>query len=310
MNEAFKILSIDGGGFRGVYPAHILSRIEEEFSIKWSQDFDLLAGTSTGSIIAAALALGLPAKSIVDLYQKHGKDIFEKSVFRRWGLFSSKYKNNNLTKILNDLFDGAKLGDIEIPLILPATDIGNGGVHVFKSSYHNEFVRDKNVPVAEAVLASCSAPTYFPPTLAARDQYLLADGGLWANNPAFVAVIDAQKRLNVEKNLLKVLTIGTGIAKQFYPIKKFTNRWGLGWGFAGKWGHGKFIEMLLNLQSQNANNMLNLTLSKDQILRINFESDKKLPLDSTAEFKDLITKADYVFTHESARIQAFITNSK
>ena len=62
MSQAFNILSIDGGGLRGVYPAHILSRMEEEFSVEWSRDFDLLAGTSTGSIIAAALALGLPAK--------------------------------------------------------------------------------------------------------------------------------------------------------------------------------------------------------------------------------------------------------
>jgi len=310
MSQAFNILSIDGGGLRGVYPAHILSRMEEEFSVEWSRDFDLLAGTSTGSIIAAALALGLPAKRIVNLYEEHGRTIFEKSKLRPFGLFSSKYKSENLSNILNDLFDGAKLGDIEVPLILPATDLGNGGVHVFKSSYHNEFFRDKDVLVSEAVLASCSAPTYFPPTLAAGDKYLLADGGLWANNPAFVAVIDARKRLEVSIDDLRVLTIGTGIAKQFYPIKKHASKWGYGWGFATKWGHGKFIEMLLNLQSQNANNMLNLTLSAEQILRINFESDRKLPLDSPDELKDLITRADHAFTHQSARIKSFITKGK
>lgn len=307
MQQPFKILAIDGGGFRGVYPAHILKRIEDEFDVDWRKDFDLIAGTSTGSIIAASLALGISASEVVEIYKNHGTDIFKKPLLPRKGLIRSRYENSGLRDVLGLLFKGAKLGDIEVPLILPATDIGNGCVHVFKSTYHNEFFRDKDVLVADAVLASCSAPTYFPPIITkGNDPYLLADGGLWANSPSLVAAIDAKKRLGANLEDLRVLSIGTGKSNQFYPIKKYRKNPLIGWGFATKWGHGKFIEMLMNLQSENANNMLGLLLEPDQILRINFESDKKLPLDSPSEYDDLITKAGRQFTHQSAAIQTFI----
>ncbi|MFC1497346.1 CBASS cGAMP-activated phospholipase [Verrucomicrobiota bacterium] len=307
MTEHFKILAIDGGGFRGVYPAHLLKRIEKEFNVQWRESFDLLAGTSTGSIIAATLALGKSASEVLEMYSQHGADIFHKCFRPRLGLLASKYSNTNLQRILNDFFGNAKLGDIEMPLILPATDIGNGCVHVFKSAYDKGFVRDKDVLVADAVLASCSAPTFFPPTLLSGDKpYLLADGGLWANSPSLVAAIDAKRRLGADLDNLRILSIGTGNAKQFYPIKNFKKRSFLGWGFAAKWGRGKFVEMLLNLQSQTANNMLGLLLEQDQVLRLNFESDNELPLDKPDEFHDLVSRADREFTHSSAEIKKFL----
>jgi len=306
MSNKFKILALDGGGFRGAYSSHLLKRIEEEFTVNWLSDFNLLAGTSTGAIIAAGLALGMPASEIRDLYKKYGQDIFKKSTIPRLGLFASKYKNVGLHKILVSFFGEAKLGDIKTPLIIPATDIGNGCVHVFKSTYHNKFFRDKDVLVSEAVLASCSAPTFFPPTLISGDQpYLLADGGLWANNPSLVAAIDAKRRLCAKLEDLRILSIGTGQSNKFYSIKNFKNRRFFGWGIATKWGRGKIVEMLFSLQSQNANNMLGLLLDRDQILRFNFESEKKLPLDAPEEFDDLITRADREFTHSSVTIKEF-----
>ena len=307
MNKTFKILAIDGGGFRGVYPAHLLKRIEEEFCVKWRESFDLLAGTSTGSIIAASLALGKSAREVLNMYTQHGATIFQKTLGPRLGLFASKYSSKNLQGILDEFFGDSKLGDIEIPLIIPATDIANGCVHVFKSNYHNEFFRDKDVRVADAVLASCSAPTYFPPVLLhGKKPYLLVDGGLWANCPSLVATIDAKHRLGADLADLRVLSMGAGRTKQFYPIKRFKRRGMFGWGFATRWRRGRFIEMLLNLQAENANNMLGLLLECKQILRINFESDKNLPLDSPDELDDLLTRADREFTHRSSSIREFI----
>ncbi len=307
MTEHFRILAIDGGGFRGVYAAHLLKRIEKELHIQWRNHFRLLAGTSTGAIIAASLALGRSASDVLNIYARYGADIFRKPIGPRLGLFTSKYRNTNLQRILNDYFGDSKLGDIDIPLIIPATDIANGCVHVFKSTYHNEFFRDKNVRVADAVLASCSAPTYFPPALLPGEQpYLLADGGLWANCPSLVAAIDAKRRLGVKLDDLRVLSLGTGKAKQFYPIKSFKKRSMFGWGFATRWRRGQFVEMLLNLQAENANNMLGLLIEREQILRLNFESDKDLPLDKPNEIDDLLTRADRDFTHKSAIIADFI----
>ena len=79
-----------------------------------------------------------------------------------------KYTSDNLSQILKDEFGDTLLQDVKKPLIIPATDIGNGGVHVFKSPYHNDFVRDKNIRIRDAVLASCSAPTFFDPHKVSR----------------------------------------------------------------------------------------------------------------------------------------------
>lgn len=269
----FRILSIDGGGFRGVYPAHILSRIEEEFGINICEQVDLIAGTSTGSIIAGGIATGVSARQIISMYESKGTVIFKKRWFARLGLTASRYRRNALHKTVSDVIGNRKLGEITTPLIIPATDVGNGCVHVFKSGYDKEFVRDRDVLLRDAILASCAAPTYFDPINV--NQYLLADGGVWANCPAMVAVIDARKQL--------------------------------GWGFATKWGRAKFIDMILNLQSQAASNLLNLLLNPEQVLRINFESDKPLPLDDPKEFSNLVSRADKDFTHNANLIRSFFS---
>lgn len=311
MSNAFKILAIDGGGFRGTYSAHLLKRIEVEFGVDWRKDFDLLAGTSTGSIIAASLALGKSASEVLDMYAQRGSEIFRKPLGPRCGLLVSKYPKSNLRSVLGDFFGNVRLGEIETPLIIPATDIANGCVHVFKSAYDKEFVRDLEVRVADAVLASCSAPTYFPPVLLPGEKpYLLADGGLWANSPSLIAAIDAKRRLKMQLDDLRILSIGTGTAKRFYSIKRFKRRGLFGWGLATRWGRSKFIQMLMSLQSETANNMVGLLLNQDQILRLNFESDKSLPLDCPKEFDDLVTRADREFTHSSAEIKAFLNKGE
>ncbi len=305
--KPFLILAIDGGGYRGIYAAHILKRIQQEFKIDWTNDFNLITGTSTGSIIAAGLVSMVPIEDINVLYAKLGSTIFKKSFLPKFGFFGSKFNNKLLDIELSKVFSGKKLGDYTFPLIIPSTDIGNGKVHVFKSSYDSGFVRDKNVLIKDAVLASCSAPTYFDPTRVAH--YSLADGGLWANNPSLVAAVDAKRRLGVELSELKILSIGTGTSKSFYPPSykgpKFM-KWCWGWGFLTRWQRSKFIDMLFNLQSESASNMLGLLLRPDQILRINFDSDQKLPLDDPEELETLISKADYDFTHNSAQIKQFL----
>ncbi len=306
--KVFKILSLDGGGFRGIYTAHLLKRIEDEFRVEWHKEFDLIAGTSTGAIIAAGLACKKSAEQILEFYKDHAAKIFTKGMFPKFGLFSSKYKNENLEKALTQIFDDRKLGEIEIPLIIPAADIGNGCVHIFKSSYDKEFVRDKNVLVRKAVLASCSAPIFFPPVV--YDNYFLADGGLWANNPALSAVIDAKRRLRQNLNDLKVLSVGTGHIKRFYSEKNpWWNRF-WGWGVISRWKRGNLVEMILNLQSQAANNMTALLLNPEQMLRINFESDLNVAIDDPTEMRNLISKADRDFTYNVKDIQQFLSLEK
>ena len=268
MNKPFYILSVDGGGFRGLFAAHLLKKMEEAWRIDWGRRFGLLAGTSTGAILTAGLASGVSAADLTEFYKTHGKVIFRlrtRSRFDILKLCTSRYSSKTLKDLLDDVFRNKTLGDIAVPLILPSVDIGNGCVHVLKSKYHGEFVRDHNVRVSDAVLASCSAPTYFDPHVV-NDTYQLVDGGLWANNPSLVAAIDAHYRLGIAFEEIRVLSIGTGKSTTFYPRwiqQKSTGKWKdrlfcswKGWGFATRWGDSKFIDMVLNLQSDNSHNML------------------------------------------------------
>lgn len=301
MPKRFKILSIDGGGIRGVYPAHILNFIEKRLDINLYDSFDMIAGTSTGAIIAAGIASNIAADKIVELYKKHSEGIFKPKKFsnKLSELMRSTYCSDYLMEVLHDVFSEKKLGQLEKPLFIPSTDIGNGCVHVFKSAYSKDFVRDADVLIADAVLASCSAPTYFNPHKV--DSYLLADGGLWANNPALGAVIDAEQRLGVSRDDIQVLSIGTGHSKTMYGTHMPRK-----WGFATGWQHKDFIGFILSLQSQSALNYLNLQLRSDQIKRIDFESDRPLELDDVTAIDDLISRADKDFTHNAEGIKQFI----
>ena len=297
--EVFKILSIDGGGIRGIFSAHILKRIQEEIKIEFHEEFDLIAGTSTGSIISAALAINIPINTVEDMYKKNGREIFKKNPLNMWGLFKCKYKKNRLEDILRSIFKSKTLSETLTRLIIPSTDIANGCVHVFKSNYCNDFVRDKNVELTSAVLSSCSAPVYFNPNKV--NEYLLADGGLWANNPALVALSEALgKRLNIKKKNIRILSIGTGIGFKYYDLNDYQKNWGL-----VKWGKG-LIDTIMNLQSMNTNNQIRMILGEDNYLRLNFESDSKLSLDDYQDINYFLTKADKIFTYEYEKIKNFL----
>lgn len=308
MGKPFRILSIDGGGIRGVYPAHILRCIEERLKINLFETFDMIAGTSTGAIIAAGIASGLNAEILESLYVADGEKIFRKNDFFWFakkirsllsGMFVSAFDNNHLKAVLEKIFGNRCLGEIKKPLILPSTDVGLGCVHVFKSNYSNDFTRDNKVMLRDAVLASCSAPTFFDPHNVGN--YFLADGGLWANNPAFVAVIDAQRRLSINREDIKILTVGTGHSKIAYGTDPKRH-----WGFLSGWRRKEFVNFILSLQSQCAMNYLSLLLKPEQIKRINFETDKTISLDDFSCINDLLNRADHDFTHNSESIRDFL----
>ncbi|MBZ0179746.1 MAG: patatin-like phospholipase family protein [Melioribacteraceae bacterium] len=310
--KTFNILAIDGGGIRGVFPAHILQCIEERLNVNLLETFDMIAGTSTGSIIAAGVAIGIPATNIVEMYKQHGERIFtRKKFFLPWKklksmlqpMIESIYNSQNLYNLLSEVFEEKLLGEIKKPLLLPSTDIGNGLVHVLKSGYNKEFNRDNKVPIKDAVLASCSAPTYFDPHKV--KEYLLADGGLWANNPSLVAVIEAKKRFDVNLSDIKILSVGTGHSQTMYGTS-LARRWGL----INGWRHKMFINFIMSLQGQSSLNYLSLILRHEQIKRIDFPSDNPLPLDDITKVDDLISRADKEFTHRSKEINDFLIDNK
>lgn len=301
-NSKFHVLALDGGGIRGAFSARFLECLTLKGQVELDSRFDLIVGTSTGAILAASIACGIDISRVVDFYKTRSKDIFRKRRFRlpeRWDkLLRSTYNIRDLQEELSKVFEGRKLGEVKKPLILPAADIGNGSVHLFKSGYDSSFSRDMDVTVSEAVAASCAAPTYFDPVL--LNDYLVADGGLWANSPALAGATEAIKRFQVRPEDLLIVSIGTGTSTVEYKFG--CKKWGLATGWQGK----RFIDYLLSLQLSSSENYLRLMIGEDKILRINFSTDKNIELDDHRAVADCISKADQVYSYRSSEIRAFL----
>ncbi len=197
MSHSFKILSLDGGGIKGLYTATVLSHLEEEFGVPVGQCFDMICGTSTGGLIALALAKGLPAKDLVAFYQQHGPSIFPAKRFLNGfrGLFrqivrKGKYDNAYLKKALEGVLGQTQLSESHNLLCIPAFNLTAGRPRVFKFPHpEGGNYAGKYGTMLEAALATSAAPTYFPAAFADKRYY--ADGGVWANNPALCGILEA-----------------------------------------------------------------------------------------------------------------------
>ncbi|PRM97939.1 patatin [Sulfurimonas sp. CVO] len=307
MSKKFRILCLDGGGIRGLYSAQILKRMKKDCNIDFYNDFDLIVGTSTGSILAGSIVKQIDIEKVIALYVNEGKNIFKKRWLSRIGLFASKYNPNPLKEQLKAIFKNTTLGDIEKPLLINATDIGNSTQFVFKTTFNGqqdsngntkELVRDKEILLSDAILASSSAPIFFPPHKIGN--FLLADGGLWANSPVLVALAEAKKIFKMEPNDVIIVSIGTGVEENDYHIN---TKW---WGFLTGWKREKLISMILNLQTKTNNSLLQFLMPKENILRLTYTSDKALPLDDVSQNENLLSKADKDFSDRHSEIQSFI----
>lgn len=280
--QQFNILSIDGGGLRGVYPAAILCKVQEELGINFYKEFDLISGTSTGAIIAAGLAIGMEPCDILDLYKSEGDYIFDRKFLG--GLVTPKYDSKNLRSVLDNQFGDRTFKDAKTRLMVTATNVSDGMPWVFKSMYHRRLSRDENVRLSDAVLASCSAPLYFNPYK--YNEVLLADGGLWANNPALAALVEALgHNIRVKRYKIRLISIGTGFHIKHYPIEWAEKEWG-----AIRWGVG-LIDIIFNMQSLSVEKYLETIMKEDQYLRINFEFEKNISMDSIKSVEELIDRA-------------------
>jgi len=307
MTRKFRILSLDGGGIRGLYSAQMLKNIEDKCGVDFYNDFDLIVGTSTGSILAGAIVQKIDLDKVVSLYQHEGKNIFKKRWYARIGLFRSRYNPQSFEKVLKSIFGNTVLGDIDKPLLINATNIGDSSQFVFKTTFNGQvdgnnnekvLVRDWDIALTDAILASSSAPIFFPPHKV--KNFLLADGGLWANSPVLVALAEAKKIFNKEPKDVVIVSIGTGLEKNDYDIN--TKKW----GFLSGWKREKLISMILNLQTKTNSDLLQFLMPKEHILRLTFTSTKGLPLDKISQNSNLLSKADSDFAEQHSVIQNFI----
>ena len=222
-----RVLAVDGGGIRGLIPALVLAEIEERSGRPVFELFDLIAGTSTGGIIACGVCGPdpLPASEVAAIYEEEGPRIFDRSIWQRIqsadGLLDEKYDDAELVRVLDRFLAGKRLSGTRPDLIVPTYDTAAPGPYFFKTTDARENPVD-DAPLTEVARATSAAPTYFEPH--ARGPQALLDGGVFAVNPGMTAFAEAL-RMQPEAELV-LLSLGTGEQtrkRSFEDIKD----WGL-----------------------------------------------------------------------------------
>lgn len=270
LERPFRILSLDGGGIRGLYTARYLADLEAQLQRDGNehtslyQHFDLICGTSTGGIIALALALGMPARELVHLYSHHAKDIFGSS--RNW--FARKviaqYSNTSLETLLKDKFapyspDGnTRLGHARTRVCIPVFNAASGNVSVYKTCHLEKLERDYQMPAYQVGMSTAAAPTFFDP-YSPRYQADITnedvaishniDGGIFANNPALIGLTEAHSQLAIPWAKIRLLSIGTGSKRFMEGHRK--RLWGeIHWAWKKR-----IVDMILHAQSDYTDKM-------------------------------------------------------
>jgi patatin-like phospholipase/acyl hydrolase len=251
MGEPLRILAIDGGGIRGLIPATVLADLETRAGRPTAELFDLVAGTSTGGILALGVtvpdARGRPAhraSDLIELYLREGPNIFHRSIFDRVrsleGVIDERYPAGELERVLAGAFGEVRLSDALCEVMVTAYDTYRRQPFFFRSSRaRGDAAYD--YPMHVAARATAAAPTYFEAARvvneASADEYSLVDGGLFAANPAMVALAEALR--GDRDRPVALLSLGTGQHTHRYPWKEVKD-----WG-ALEWAR-PVIDMLLD----------------------------------------------------------------
>jgi patatin-like phospholipase/acyl hydrolase len=237
MKKKFKILSLDGGGLRGLAELIILKRIEDITGKKIHELFDLIVGTSTGGIIACGLTASRNGKTIltvdklIDLYHANGTKIFPKQdtwLKKKYrgirSIFLPKYKKNGLEDQLLEYFGDIRLSEVIKPVIITSYDIIHNEIIMFKSRRTNEYGLD--LPLKDVCRATSAAPVYLSPFEFNYNNVdrVLVDGGIYINNPAMAAVADTLRykygNPDISVEDIQLLSLGTGFHSEKLGYKR------------------------------------------------------------------------------------------
>jgi hypothetical protein len=234
--KKFKILSIDGGGIKGLYSSTILEVFEERYNCKIHECFDMLCGTSTGGLIALALSTGKSAKEISNMYIDHGDSIFpqNKNRFFKQIFWGGKYSNKFLKNHLQSFFGDLTLNDSRNLLCIPSFNYTDSFPWIFKHDHpEGGLARDNIIKYVDVALATSAAPTFFPICEIGSKNKQFIDGGMWANNPSLIGVFEALCYFvgkDKEYDSIQILSISSLETSTGKPLHKNINRGAIRWG--------------------------------------------------------------------------------
>ena len=322
-DSTFRILALDGGGIKGTFTAAVFTAFERalvaeaadrlikdgvvknkveaiksaEKSVRLTDYFDLIAGTSTGGILALGLGMGLQAKDILDFYQQRGSRVFPAIsvqddpvltwLAKVWDFFARRsrapqYDADVLKQELEKAFENAPrqtLGTSLCRLVIPSVHARTGTVHAFCTNHHPDLIADADRTPVEVALATAAAPTFFRAAEVDAGAYL--DGGLWANNPTLAALAEAVGRLHVPLNRIDILGIGTTSEPQ--PENPRNGGW-LDW-LKGK----RIINLLMYAQEQGTIELTASLATRARVLRIDqMLVPGTVSLDNATRVEDLV----------------------
>ncbi|MFD2744184.1 MULTISPECIES: patatin-like phospholipase family protein [Sphingobacterium] len=249
-----RILSIDGGGIRGIIPGMVLLAMEQRLQDKTknsdahlSEYFDFFTGTSTGGILIAIMLCPHPddaskprfyAKEALDIYLKYGPSIFSTTRWRRFlskfGLLSELYDATILESILDQYFGDVKLSELLKPAIMTAYNIELRKNHIFRQQKAISHGDTRDFYIKDVCRATAAAPTYFSVAeifSIAGTRFPLLDGGVFAHNPALSGLLEMLKTYDTFKiDDVHILSLGTGVAKNVYNYDDFKKKWAISIG--------------------------------------------------------------------------------
>ena len=284
--HSFKILTLDGGGAKGFYSLGVLMELEALLGTRLNEKFDLIYGTSTGSIIGSLIALGYPVSEIFDLYREH--------VIKVVSAKSSADKSTALSVLANDIFQERGFSDFKTDVGIVTTNWTNEKPMIFKSNVKQahgrsaSFVSGFGCNISEAVQASCSAYPFFNRRNVTSEDgtsYELADGGYCANNPTLYAIADATEAFSIPRELIRVISIGVGNYPNPDP------------SLLSKMWWAKYLKSVQLLQKTLEIN----TQSMDQLMHLIFHDVSCLRISETFTKPELATD---LFEHDLNKLNA------
>lgn len=280
----FRILALDGGGLRGAFTASVLAKWDamlvtgggEEFV----KHFDMVAGTSTGAILAIGLGLGYTPRAMLDFYLTEGPQIFPKDrKLRHW--LKSKHDSDTLQRTLERAFGHRTLSkDSCCRLVIPTVRAINGESEVIVTAHSPDRTAFRDITAVDAALASSAAPTYFDEAVVddsiAVQSYL--DGGIWANNPVLPAIAEAIRHLRIPLDRIDVLSVGTmGNEADF---TESLSKGKLGWAPTS-------ADLFFAAQEHAAATLADALLSRARHLRVNQQTPTEIKLDDKEALDDM-----------------------
>lgn len=266
----FRILSLSGGGYLGLYTAVVLADLEARVGEPLGRRFDLIAGTSVGGLLAMALAFEVPMAQIVRLFVERGEEVFSSrrlpggTVTRLLDMTRSvlgpKYTGEALRRELTKHFGDRTMGDAQHAVVVPAVDVSRSVTKVFKTPHTQGSLGDEALSAVDVTLATCAAPAYFPCVKVGERLY--ADGGLFAVAPDQVALHEAQHFMGAKQAKVRMLAVGTATMGYQPADNVEADAGAVGW-----LSEGRLILTLISVQQQHVEAVME-DLLEERYLRI------------------------------------------